>query len=278
MRTKDRPLSLPNMSLAGLMMFLSVVVAFPFYYIIVTTLKTAAEIQSNPLGLPQDLTLVNYEAVLGNPNLYVAFWNTLFVTAGAVVLMLLVGSLAAFAATTRRTSVSRIVSMVVVVAFLVPFQTTLLPLYKLVVGVGLVDTLSGLIAVYSGGAVFCYLVIIGYMRTIPTEIFEAARIDGAGPLRIYFSIALPLIKPVLITVGVFQIMWVWNDYIAPIVFLTSPEKSTLVLLAARAQSQFTVNWPMFMTVTVVVLIPILIFFIFAQRYIVSGLISGSIKG
>lgn len=278
MKRSNRPSSPGNLLLAGLMLPLSFVVAFPFYYIIVTTMKTPAEIQRNPLGLPQEPILTNYAEVLQNPLLYVAFWNTLFLTIGSVVLMLLVGSLAAFAATIRRQWISRAISIALLVAFLVPFQTTLLPLYRLIVGFGLVDTLTGLIAVYSGGAIFCYFVIIGYMRTIPLEIFEAARIDGAGPVRMYFSVALPLIKPVLITVGVFQTMWVWNDYLAPIVFLSSPEKSTLVLLAARAVSQFTVNWPMFMTVTVVVLVPILVFFIFAQRYIVSGLISGSVKG
>jgi raffinose/stachyose/melibiose transport system permease protein len=278
MRHRNRPSSPGNLLLAGLMLPLSFVAAFPFYYILVTTMKTPAEIQRNPLGLPEEPILTNYAEVLQNPLLYVAFWNTLFLTIGSVVLMLLVGSLAAFAATIRRQWISRAISIALLVAFLVPFQTTLLPLYRLIVGFGLVDTLTGLIAVYSGGAVFCYFVIIGYMRTIPMEIFEAARIDGAGPVRMYFSVALPLIRPVLITVGVFQTMWVWNDYLAPIVFLSSPEKSTLVLLAARAVSQFTVNWPMFMTVTVVVLVPILIFFIFAQRYIVSGLISGGVKG
>jgi raffinose/stachyose/melibiose transport system permease protein len=278
MKHRNRPSSPGNLLLAGLMLPLSFVVAFPFYYILVTTMKTPAEIQRNPLGLPQEPILTNYAEVLQNPLLYTAFWNTLFLTIGSVVLMLLVGSLAAFAATIRRQWISRAISIALLVAFLVPFQTTLLPLYRLIVGFGLVDTLTGLIAVYSGGAVFCYFVIIGYMRTIPMEIFEAARIDGAGPVRMYFSVALPLIRPVLITVGVFQTMWVWNDYLAPIVFLSSPEKSTLVLLAARAVSQFTVNWPMFMTVTVVVLVPILIFFIFAQRYIVSGLISGGVKG
>lgn len=278
MRSKDRPLGQGNMWLSGVMLLLCAVVAFPFYYIVVTTMKTPSEIQTNPLGLPQDITLANYVEVFSNPLLYISFWNTLVVTAGSVLLMLVVGSLAAFAATIRRAWLSRAISLALLIGFLVPFQTTLLPLYKLIVGVGLVDTLTGLIAVYSHGAVFCYFVIIGYMRTIPTEIFDAARIDGAGPLRIYYSVALPLIRPVLITVGVFQVMFVWNDFIAPTVFVSSPEKSTLVLLAARAVSQFTVNWPMFMTVTVVVLIPILIFFIRTQRYIVSGLISGSLKG
>ncbi|MEU4226945.1 ABC transporter permease subunit [Nonomuraea sp. NPDC026600] len=104
------------------------------------------------------------------------------------------------------------------------------------------------------------------------------RIDGAGPLRIYFRIVLPLIQPVLITVGVFQVVWVWNDYISPTIFLSSPEKTTIVLLASQAVSQFTVNWPSFMAVAVIALLPMLIFFVAMQKYIVQGLTNGSIKG
>lgn len=116
------------------------------------------------------------------------------------------------------------------------------------------------------------------MRTVPTEILEAARLDGAGPLRIFLSIVLPLIRPILITVGVFQTMWVWNDFIIPNVFLSSTGNRTLVLLVYSAVGQFAVNWPMFMTLTVIVLVPMVIFFVSLQKQIVSGLVAGGVKG
>lgn len=275
---RDRPGSPSNIALAGLMLGLAAVVGFPFYYMIVTTLKTPAEIQTNPLGLPAHPTLENYVEVVTDPMLFQAFLNTLYVTGASVVLTLAVGSLAAFAVTIRRTWVNRVIGAALLVAFLVPYQTTLLPLYRFLAGLGLVDNLTGLIAVYSSGAVLCYFVIVGYMRGLPREIFEAARIDGASPFRMYLSIAIPLVRPVLATVGVFQVMAVWNDYISPTVYLSSPRNSTLVLLAERAVTEFTVNWPMFMTVTVVVLIPMLVFFLVAQKYIVSGLVAGGVKG
>jgi raffinose/stachyose/melibiose transport system permease protein len=116
------------------------------------------------------------------------------------------------------------------------------------------------------------------MRTIPAELLEAARIDGAGPFRIYRTIVLPLIRPILVTVGVFQTMWVWNDFITPNVFISSEDKQTLVLQVYSAVGQFTTDWPRFMTLTVIVLIPMVVFFVFMQRHIVSGLVSGSVKG
>ncbi|WP_336631852.1 MULTISPECIES: carbohydrate ABC transporter permease [unclassified Microbacterium] len=278
MRTSEKPGSLGNLALTVVMLPLAALVAFPFYYIVVTTLKTSEEIQSNPLGLPQSVTFANYVKVLSDPLIPVAFANTVYVTVASVALMVLVGSLAAFAITLKRTWFNRVVAVALLAGFLVPYQTTLLPLYKMIAGVGLVDTLTGLIAIYSAGAVFCYFIIVGYMRTLPPELFEAARIDGARPFRMYFSIALPLVRPVLVTVGVFQVMAVWNDYVSPTIYLSSPDKTTLVLLASRAVAQFTIDWPMFMTVTVVVLIPMLVLFLVAQKYIVSGLVAGSLKG
>jgi raffinose/stachyose/melibiose transport system permease protein len=260
------------------MLLLACVVALPFYYIIVNTLKTQPQMELNPISLPTSLNLDNYIQIFATSNVGQAFLNTFYVTVVSVALMLLAGSMAAFAIIYRHTKLNVIISGVLLVAFLVPYQTTIIPLYELIVNAGLADNLQGLIASYLFGSVFCYFLIVGYMRTVPMEILEAARIDGAGPLRLYWAIVLPLIRPVLITVGVFQVMWVWNDYIAPTIFLSSPSNNTLVLLAEQAVSQFQTNWPDFMAVTVIVLLPMLIFFITMQRYIVDGLVSGSVKG
>lgn len=260
------------------MLLLACIVGLPFAYIIVNTFKTQPQMELNPLGLPSSWTLDNYVNVFTTSNVGQAFVNTTYVTVVSVALMLLVGSMAAFSLIYRGGRFTKIVSGLLVAAYLVPYQSTIVPLYLLIVNAGLADNLQGLIAIYLIGAVFCYFIIIGYMRTVPLEILEAARIDGATPVRLYWSIVLPLIRPVLITVGVFQVMWVWNDYIFPTIFLSSPSNNTLVLLAEQAIAQFTTNWPAFMTVTVIVLIPMLAFFIAMQRYIVDGLISGSVKG
>ncbi|MFI8634191.1 carbohydrate ABC transporter permease [Microbacterium sp. NPDC077663] len=275
MKTRRR---LTSIILSVVMIPLACLVGLPFYYVVVNTFKTQADMSTNPLGLPTNPTLENYVGIFANSPVLLAFANTLYVTVVAVVLMVVVGSMAAFAMIYRRGPLATVFSVVLLFAFLIPYQTTIIPLYKMVVGAGAVDTLEGLIAIYLAGSVFCYFIIVGYMRTVPFEIIEAARIDGASPFRIYWTIVLPLIRPVLITVSVFQVMWVWNDYVSPIVFISSTEKVTLVLLAARAVSEFAVNWPAFMAVTVVVLIPMVIFFITMQKYIVDGLVGGSVKG
>lgn len=257
---------------------LACLVAVPFYYILVNTLKSQPETAAQPLALPSSLFLDNYIQVFHDVPVVLSFFNTLYVTVLSIGIMLLVGSMAAFGVLTGRSRLASVIGLILVVAFVVPGQATLVPLYRMLAGVELVDSLNGLVVMYSCGSIFCYFLIIGYMRTLPAELFEAARIDGAGPFRVYWSIALPLIRPILVTVGVFQTMWVWNDFITPNVFINSPEKQTLVLQVYTAVGQFTTDWPVFMTLTVIVLIPMVIFFLLAQRQIVSGLVSGSVKG
>lgn len=272
MKTRSRILT------PAVMLPIAALMAIPFYYIVVNTFKTQAETAASPLGLPRTLDFSNYLTVFETVPLLQAFANTLYVTALSIAVMLIIGSMAAFGMIINKGRLAVVFGVILVIAFLVPSQATLIPLYRMLASVRLVDDLNGLIVLYSAGAIFCYFLILGYMKTVPTEIIEAARLDGAGSFRIYWSLILPLIRPILVTVGVFQTMWVWNDFINPNVFISSPSKQTLVLQVYSAVGQYTVDWPVFMTLSVLVLLPMLIFFIFMQRHIVSGLVQGSVKG
>ena len=266
--------------LATSVVMLSVAFTFavPFYYIVVNTFKTQQQTSVSPLGLPTSLNLTNYKNVWDNIPVLQSFENTLRVTVLSVVVMLLVGSMAAYSIVMRRTRSSRRIHVVLLLALAVPFQVTLIPIYEAFVSLHLIDSLNGLVVIYCGGAIFSYFLIQGYMLTIPYEIIEAARIDGCGTVRMYWRIVLPLIRPVLVTVGIFQTIWVWNDFLAPSVFIISPQNYTLVLQVYQAVGQYTTNWPAFMTLTVLSLIPITIFFLWMQRHIVSGLAAGAVKG
>jgi len=186
--------------------------------------------------------------------------------------------MAAYGIVMRKNRASRRIHIVLLLALAVPFQVTLIPIYQAFVKFHLVDSLNGLVLIYTGGAIFSYFLIQGYMQTIPLEIIEAARIDGCGTVRMYWRIVIPLIRPVLVTVGIFQTIWVWNDFLAPSVFIISPQNYTLVLQAYQSVGEYTTNWPAFMTLSVLSLIPITIFFLLMQRHIVSGLAAGAVKG
>jgi raffinose/stachyose/melibiose transport system permease protein len=263
---------------AVIMVPVALIVALPLYYIVINTFKTQEEMSSSPFALPTRLFLDNYATVFGTVPLVQSFANTLLVTVVSLVLMLVIGSMAAYGMIIGQTRFNRWLGAVLVLGFIIPSQSTLIPLYRLLVRIGLIDTLSGLVLLYSAGSIFCYFLIQGYMKSIPYDLVEAARIDGANAFSIYWRIVLPLIRPILVTVAVFQTMWIWNDFITPNVFLVSPEKSTLVLQVYKSVGEFTTDWPSFMTLSVIALLPMVVFFVFTQRHIVSGLLAGSVKG
>lgn len=257
---------------------ITLIMIIPFYYIIITTIKTPQEAAFNPLGLPKQLFLDNYIYVFQNIPILQSFLNTLYVTGFAVILMVIIGAMAAYPLVFNKTKLNKIIMMYLIAGFLIPFQTTLIPLFELMVDIKLVDSLNGLIFIYMIGTVFAFFLTMGYMKTIPFDLIEAATIDGCSVFGIFWRIIFPLLQPIIITIAVFQTMWVWNDFLAPNLFLSSPKYNTLVLEVFNARSQFAVDWPLFMTLSVIVLIPMFIFFITMQKYIVKGLVGGAVKG
>lgn len=259
-------------------LIIALICAVPLWYILINTFKTVPDMATNPLGLPKQWTLRNYTRAFATVPIVRSLVNTLIVTFFGVLFQVLIGALAAYGMILRKSIFTSVIGVILMIAFVIPTQSTLIPLYRMESSVGLVNTLLGLIIMYLGGAVFCYFLIVGYMQSLPFEVIEAARIDGAGPVRIFWSIVLPLIRPILTTVVVFQTMSTWNDFMTANVFISSSNLRTIVLQVYNAVGQFTTDWPSFMTITVLALIPVFVFFIFCQKWIVSGLVAGAVKG
>lgn len=257
---------------------IALICAVPLYYVVISSFKTPIDMIKHPLQLPTQWLWNNYIDAFADGTIIQAFINTITVTAVAVILQVLIGSLAAYGVVQKKSLFTMTIGSILMITFAIPVQATLLPLYRMESSIGLTDTLTGLVALYMGSCVFCYFLIVGYMKALPQELFEAAKIDGAGPFRIYWTIVLPLIRPIIVAVVVFQTMGTWNDFLLPSVFLSSTDKQTVVLQVYNAVQQFTTNWPLFMATTVLALIPVFIFFCFCQKWIVSGLLAGSVKG
>ena len=254
------------------------VAAIPLYYVVISSFKSTVDMALNPLGLPESWNLNNYIQAFQGGDMGTAFRNSFILTVFGVFLQVFVGSLAAFGIILSRTWLTVSMGAILAVAFAIPAQATLVPQYVMFAKAGLTDNLVGLILLYTGGSVFCYFLIVGYMRSLPKELFEAARIDGAGAFRIYWSVVLPLTRPILTTVVVFQTLGIWNDFLSPNIYLSSPENRTVPLQVFQAMGVFSTDYPLFMAITVIALIPVFVFFIIAQRWIVSGLIAGAVKG
>ncbi|NRF95127.1 carbohydrate ABC transporter permease [Paenibacillus frigoriresistens] len=255
-----------------------VVMLLPFYYIVVNTFKSASEASQHPLALPTRVSFENYRYVFDRVPLLQSFSNTVFITVASVLIIVLIGSMAAYPIVFNRGKLYKVLMFYLLCGFLIPFQSTLIPLFELMKNLGFINKIYGLIILYSSGCVFSFFLVSGYMRTIPKELEEAATIDGCSVWGIFWKIILPLLKPITITAVIFQTMWIWNDFLTPMLFLNSRSKGTLVLEIYRARGQFSVDWTLFLTLTVLVLLPILIFFIIMQKHIVKGMVGGALKG
>ena len=260
------------------MLVICCIVVLPFYYLFVSVFKTTREMGLNPLGLPGSLYLENFKDAWEQIRFWQAFGNTLLITFSTLIIVVLFGSMAAYAVARRKSNFYRLVMLYFLLGFMVPFQTTMIPLYQQMQFFGLINKIYGLIILSTGSCVFAFFLYQGFIKTVPYELEESAVIDGAKPFRVFFQITFPLLKPITVTMAIFHVMSNWNDFMTPFLFLHSRENTTLMLEMYRGVGEFTNNWPLMMSIMVLIISPLVLFYIFAQRFIIEGLTSGAVKG
>lgn len=251
---------------------------YPFLFIIMTAFKTQRDVALNPYWFTAAPTLANFEKVFADAPIARLFFNNLIITAASVIGVTLFASMAAYTVTYCRTKLSRFSFFYILLGFYIPFQATLLPLYSLYQSLHLMDTLIGLILLNISGLSMTFFMVSGYMKSLPRELRDACKIDGCSVSRAFFSVIFPLCRPVLITSTIFSVFGTWNNYLAPSLFLTSRNKGTLILEVARAAQRRTTDWGRMFAVVLISLIPVTIFFMIVQRYLVTGVTAGSVKG
>lgn len=260
------------------MLVICCIVVLPFYYLFVSVFKTTREMGLNPLGLPGSLYLENFKDAWEQIRFWQAFGNTLLITFSTLIIVVLFGSMAAYAVARRKSKFYRLVMLYFLLGFMVPFQMTMIPLYQQMQFFGLINKIYGLIILSTGSCVFAFFLYQGFIKTVPYELEESAVIDGAKPFRVFFRITFPLLKPITVTMAIFHVMSNWNDFMTPFLFLHSRENTTLMLEMYRGVGEFTNNWPLMMSIMVLIISPLVLFYIFAQRFIIEGLTSGAVKG
>ena len=230
--------------------------------------------------IPRDFTLDNYREVLFGEDITVWFRNTVFLALVTVTLSLTAAVPAAYCFSRRRFPGRRTILKCLVLLNSFPTILSMFAIYRLLRPMGLVNTRLGLILVYTGTmAVFSLWNTKGYFDTIPTEIEEAARMDGATDLQVVVRIVLPLAKPSIITTALQVLIYVWNEYIYATTFLTGESKYTLAAgLNALQATEMTGSWPVFAAAAITVSLPVLVIFFLCQKYMTSGLTAGGVKG
>lgn len=257
------------------------VTLIPILYALTVSLSGQSSLLSSDFSfIPKDLTLDNYKEVLFGENILTWFKNTVFLAVVTVSLSLVIAVPAAYCFSRRRFPGRKTILKCLVLLNSFPAILSMFAIYRLLRPLGLINHRVGLILVYTGTmAVFSLWNTKGYFDTIPTEIEEAARIDGASDIQVVVKIVLPLAKPSIITTALQVLIYVWNEYIYATTFMTGESKYTLAAgLNSLQATEMTGSWPVFAAASITVSIPVLIIFFLCQKYMTSGLTAGGVKG
>lgn len=250
---------------------------FPVLMAIINSFKTRGEILASAIALPTAPTLANYAAVIEATDFIKVFFNSCLVTGGGIVLNLLVSALAGYALARWRSKWANILTLFFLSSMFVPFHTIMIALLTTARDLKLTGHIWGLILIYCGlQCPIPIFLIKGFVHSVPRELEEAAMIDGCGTVRLFLSIVLPMLKPILATVSVLNVLWIWNDYLLPYLILGKP--LTIPLSQMYFYGQYNQQWHLIMAGFVVSTIPVVIFFLFMQKYIINGIASGAVKG
>lgn len=262
------------------LVIVGIVFVVPFVFILLTAAKSRAEAALFKFSWPSEFQLVeNLREVVefGNYRVALATWNSTLLTVGSVTLIVLLAALVAFVMQRRQDRVASVVSSIMLAGLIIP--PAVVPTIFLLQWIGLYKTLLGLIMVEVAYTLpFATLILRTFMASIPREIDEAAIIDGASPLQVFFSVVLPLLQPAIITVIVVSAVAIYNDFTGPLYFLPGSENVTVQLTLYSFISQFSSQWNLLFADVVLITIPPLIMFMFFQRQIVAGMTAGAIKG
>jgi multiple sugar transport system permease protein len=246
---------------------------------LVTSVRTYDDLLINGFfAVPREIVFSNFKDawVQGNINTYLV--NSFRITIPALVLMLFFSSLTAYALARFNFKGNRLIYLIYVGGMLLPFQVLLLPVFRLNSVLGIYNTHIGLIAFHTAFQLgFCTFVLRNYMLTVPSEILEAARIDGCGEFRIYWQIMLPLTLPAMAALGTLEFTWIFNDYLWAIVLLRTSELFPVNAGLAVLQGQWRMDWAVIVAGALLAAVPTIVVFIFLQRYFIEGLTLGSTK-
>lgn len=266
----------------GLFTFISIFYVLPVVVVLFNSFKKKSYINLEPFKLPNETTftgLDNYATAINQYDFLKAVGWTVFITVGSVIVILLCTSMCAWFITRVRTRVTRAIYILCVFSMVVPFQMVMFTLSLVTDRLGL-GTPWGLIIIYLGfGAGLAVFMFCGFVKSIPIEIEEAAMIDGCSPIRTFFSVVLPIMKPTYISVGILETMWIWNDFLLPYLTLDIKKYKTISIVIQYMKGSYgRVDMGAIMAALIMAVIPVVIFYLSCQKHIIKGVAAGAVKG
>ena len=266
----------------AILILLTVIFIFPIVLVFMNSFKSRLYVSTAPFALPTGDMLVGFENYINGlttSGFFMAFLRSVWISVVGVGVIILCTSMTAWYIVRVKDKFTKALYLIFVFSMIVPFQMVMYTLTFVVTSVYF-DNVFGIVLVYLGfGAGLAVFMFCGFIKSIPLEVEEAATIDGCNPLQTYFLVVFPMLKPTAITVSILQAMWLWNDYLLPYLILGSDHKTVPVAIQLAMQGAYgSTDYGGFMAMLVVSIIPIIVFYISSQKYIIKGVIAGAVKG
>lgn len=279
-----KKLSLGTWVIRIMMIVWSLLIIVPFAMLFLTSTKTNAEFYESIWALPKNIfssIAYNFSEAWIRGNFAANFMNTIIIVGGAIVLSMALSAMVSYAIARRKLRIGNALEDMYSISYLIPCMVGLTPLFLLARFLGLFDTRMIMILTFAARAIpFCVMIMAPFFRTVPTQLEEAAYIDGATPWRAFLQVILPLVRPAFVTAGIFLFIDYWSDYMYGLMFISDPGKNTISMgmLAFRVVSGFKIDWGVTCAACVLFIAPILLMYAVFQKQIMGGLTSGSVKG
>jgi raffinose/stachyose/melibiose transport system permease protein len=257
-----------------------VIAGMPFYFMVITGLKGRFELFSGKsvFAFPENPSLVIFKDVLTEGSFLHYLWNSVMIVTASVFLILLISSMSSYVFARIRFRLNRPLFILVIAGLAIPLHVTLIPVYLLTKQIGLYDTLWGLLGPYVAfNLPLSIFILTEFMRQIPRELEEAARIDGSGPMRTFFRIILPLSTPGLATLAIYNAVVLWNEFVFAFVLIISPKNRPLPLAIWQYQGEYSMNIPAIMAVLTLSALPLILVYIIGQERVLRGMMAGALK-
>ncbi|NPV52448.1 MAG: carbohydrate ABC transporter permease [Firmicutes bacterium] len=257
----------------------SIIAGYPIVWLVLNSFKTETQLYSNTFSIPTVINWENYREAIELSRIGTFIWNSIFVTTSTVIIVVFLGSLAAYAFARLRFRGREILFYTFLISMILPPTVSIIPQFTVVVKLHLINTYFGLILPYaSGGLAFAIFLFRGFLAGLPRELEEAALIDGCSLLRVYSQIVIPLSKPIIATVTIFQFMNTWNEFFWALLAAQDPTVATIPVGLINFSTQWVTKWPSLFAVLTLAAVPIIIVYVALQGQFISGLTSGALKG
>ena len=252
---------------------------FPLAMALMNSFKTNGELLTNIMSFPKSLNFENYSRTIKKMHYIRSFLNTVLLASLSVSMMILFSALAGWRLSRTKTKLSSAIFALFVFSMLIPFSSIMIPLYKVIMVLQIKNSIIGLSFVYAGlGVSMAIFLYHGFVKGIPLELEEAAAIDGCSKLKTFLFIILPMLKPITATICITNVLWIWNDFLLPLIAISNNKKYSILLSTNTLFGQYSSDWAAILSALILSAIPVIFFYAIFQKQILKGITDGAMKG